>query len=191
MLLWLCNRKVRSLQLGKRTVDTLRSPFYLLNKLKKRGHLTVTIKITWTRVALLGAIFWCLWPHSSTSIAVSEPQPIVIQVPKPLKVLPDTKLQPQNTVDSIYIAPVYTPVVTAQSDQSYMDYIFAHEGSLSSVNSLGCKGEGQDCNGGLVIACPDWQTDKPCQDAFFTNYMLGRYGTWEAAYNFKVLNGWW
>lgn len=72
-----------------------------------------------------------------------------------------------------------------------MNYIFSHEGALNSINSLGCKGEGQDCNGGLEIECPNWPIDKPCQDAFFTHYMQSRYGTWANAYAFKVANGWW
>lgn len=86
-------------------------------------------------------------------------------------------------------APVSAGV--SDSDDYYMNYIFSHEGSLSSINSIGCKGEGQDCNGQLEIDCPDWQTDKACQDAFFTRYMLARYGTWELAYDFKLQNGWW
>ncbi|MGF9648855.1 hypothetical protein AAIH32_12820 [Pseudarthrobacter oxydans] len=52
---------------------------------------------------------------------------------------------------------------------------------LDAQNSIGCIGLGQDCNGDLVKACPDWQTNRACQDAFWESYMLRRYGTWAAA----------
>jgi len=53
---------------------------------------------------------------------------------------------------------------------------------LEAINEIGCKGLGQDCNGQLVIDCPNWQTDRPCQEAFWERYMISRYGTWVKAW---------
>ncbi|BAS17604.1 hypothetical protein AHiyo8_59070 [Arthrobacter sp. Hiyo8] len=50
-----------------------------------------------------------------------------------------------------------------------------------AVNSAGCIGLGQDCNGVLATRCPDWQTTYQCQDEYFTGYMRSRYKTWAAA----------
>lgn len=52
---------------------------------------------------------------------------------------------------------------------------------LDAENSIGCIGLGQDCNGALEPACPNWQTNRACQDAFWETYMQRRYGTWAAA----------
>ena len=62
-------------------------------------------------------------------------------------------------------------------------FIYDNESSnrLDAVNEIGCVGLGQDCNGALPIACPNWRTDRPCQDAFWEDYMKRRYGTWAAA----------
>lgn len=63
-------------------------------------------------------------------------------------------------------------------------FIYEHESGnrLTARNSGGCLGLGQACPGSkLVAACPNWETDYACQDQFFTNYMLNRYGTWENA----------
>lgn len=73
----------------------------------------------------------------------------------------------------------------------YRDYIFAHEGAIDSVNSIGCIGLGQDCNGQLAVDCPDWRTDLNCQLAFWDRYAVTRYGSWPNAYAFKIANGWW
>lgn len=64
--------------------------------------------------------------------------------------------------------------------------IYSHEsGNIPSrVNSQGCYGLGQDCNNVLATACPAWQTDYACQDAFWTAYMVRRYSTWDRAWAF-------
>ena len=58
----------------------------------------------------------------------------------------------------------------------------------AAVNSIGCRGLGQACPGSKL---PCSNTDYACQDAWFTNYALQRYGSWEAAYNFWVSHHWW
>lgn len=58
----------------------------------------------------------------------------------------------------------------------------------AAINSIGCRGLGQACPGSK-LPCSD--SDYACQDAWFTNYMLQRYGSWEKAYQFWIANNWW
>lgn len=76
-----------------------------------------------------------------------------------------------------------TSVELPSTEASAKAFIYEHESgdTLTSVNASGCVGLGQDCNGQLAVACPDWQTDYACQDKYFTSYMLSRYGSWTAA----------
>lgn len=71
----------------------------------------------------------------------------------------------------------------------FKDYIYMHESGCNpaAVNASGCRGLGQACPGDKLPCGADFA----CQDAYFTNYALGRYGSWEAAYNFWVANRWW
>jgi len=58
-------------------------------------------------------------------------------------------------------------------------------------NGAGCLGIGQACPGSKLLAvCPDL-ADYACQDNFFTQYMLNRYGSWENAKAFHINNNWW
>lgn len=57
-------------------------------------------------------------------------------------------------------------------------------------NAGGCLGLGQACPGSKLLAvCPN--LDYACQDAFFTNYALSRYGSWEGALAFWQGHHWW
>lgn len=81
-------------------------------------------------------------------------------------------------------------------DNSYAAYIYGMEsggrvsGNCSPIatNSGGCFGIGQDCNGTLRNKCG---ADYACQNAFFNNYAISRYGSWAQAFNFHKANGWW
>lgn len=84
----------------------------------------------------------------------------------------------------------YTPQKAyAQSGNFYKDFIYQKESgnNPNAVNSIGCRGIGQACPG-TKLPCG---ADYACQDAWFTNYAMQRYGSWEAAYNFWVANKWW
>lgn len=72
---------------------------------------------------------------------------------------------------------------TVSTGNSARAFIFQKESGnrLNAVNSGGCYGLGQDCNGTLASACPNWRTDRPCQEAFWESYMQRRYGSWEKA----------
>lgn len=81
------------------------------------------------------------------------------------------------------------PVSYPQSDNFYKNFIYQHESgnNPNSVNSIGCRGLGQACPG-TKLPCG---ADYACQDAYFTNYAMQRYGSWEAAYGFWTKNRWW
>lgn len=69
-------------------------------------------------------------------------------------------------------------------------YIYARESgnNPNAVSPNGCYGLGQDCNGVLRIQCG---ADYDCQDAYFTNYAMRRYGSWEGALAFWQSHHWW
>lgn len=58
----------------------------------------------------------------------------------------------------------------------------------AAVNSIGCRGLGQACPGDKL---PCSSTDYACQDAWFTNYAMQRYGSWENAWSFWQQHNWW
>lgn len=74
-------------------------------------------------------------------------------------------------------------------DNPYKQYIYQKESGCrtTAVNPIGCRGIGQACPG-IKLPCGD---DFACQDAWFSNYAIQRYGSWENAYNFWLKNHWW
>ncbi|MCO4274284.1 hypothetical protein NG701_07555 [Pseudarthrobacter sp. HLT3-5] len=78
---------------------------------------------------------------------------------------------------------VVAPIIATSTEAEDKAFIYFKESTnlLDAENSGGCKGLGQDCNGQLVIDCPDWKTNYACQDAYWERYMTSRYGTWGAA----------
>lgn len=89
---------------------------------------------------------------------------------------------------SLSTQPVYA---SSCGDAKSCIYDRESSGRLDAVNSSGCIGLGQSCGGGLANACPNWQTDYNCQDAFWDNYAVSRYGSWEASWQFWLNNHWW
>jgi len=75
-------------------------------------------------------------------------------------------------------------------DNMYKQYIYQHESGCvtDKWNSSGCYGIGQACPASKIAHCG---ADFACQDAWFTNYAVTRYGSWAGAYNFWVNNHWW
>jgi len=82
------------------------------------------------------------------------------------------------------------PVAIPESPDDAKAFIYFKESSNNpaATNYLGCYGLGQDCNGIVKDRCG---ADYQCQDSFFTDYMLRRYGTWQAAKSFWVVHNWW
>lgn len=97
-----------------------------------------------------------------------------------------------------------TPKVYAEAAQEPVQAVVSYESSCgdpksciydkesgnnpAAMNSIGCYGIGQDCNGIVLNQCG---TDYACQDAYFTDYMSRRYGTWEHAWEVWQQQKWW
>lgn len=93
------------------------------------------------------------------------------------------------------VAVISAPKVSAASigncgDNMYKQYIYQKESgcNTAAVNPIGCFGIGQSCPRSKIAHCG---TDFACQDAWFSNYAVTRYGSWEGAYNFWLKNHWW
>lgn len=80
------------------------------------------------------------------------------------------------------------------SQYQYVDYIIGRESGWNpaAVSANRCIGLGQRCNPTILTsACPAWQSDPVCQLNHFSGYANGRYGSWQGAYQFWVVNHWW
>lgn len=102
-------------------------------------------------------------------------------------------------------APPKKPVAPPQGvvgcgDNVYKQFIYKHESGCrtNAINSIGCIGLGQACPGsklpcvvfdknGHIVNYGTWD----CQDAYFSNYAIKRYGSWENAYYFWLSHRWW
>lgn len=70
-------------------------------------------------------------------------------------------------------------------------FIYSHE---SGNNPGSVNASSGACGLGQALPCskmPCGSSDYACQDTFFTNYMLQRYGSWAAAQAFWVVHHWW
>lgn len=79
------------------------------------------------------------------------------------------------------------------SQHEAAEYIITRESRwrLDARNAGGCLGLGQACPGSkLVNVCPNYANDAICQLKFFTSYVNGRYGGWNGAYQFWIVNHW-
>lgn len=80
--------------------------------------------------------------------------------------------------------------ISPHTESWYKLYIYQHESGSDpkKVNSRGCVGLGQDCNGVLVNLCP--ALDYSCEDDYFSNTYLKRYHySWKEAYEFGMSKG--
>jgi hypothetical protein len=75
-------------------------------------------------------------------------------------------------------------------DNMYKQYIYQHESGCDTnrYNSIGCYGIGQSCPASKIAHCG---SNFACQDAWFSNYAITRYGSWAGAYQFWLANKWW
>jgi type II secretory pathway pseudopilin PulG len=104
----------------------------------------------------------------------------------------EKKLQAKLSIPKVYAESTPKPSQVASTncgDNQYKSYIYSHESGCrtTALNSIGCRGIGQACPG-TKLPCGD---DFACQDAYFSNYAVTRYGSWEKAYNFWLTNHWW
>lgn len=91
--------------------------------------------------------------------------------------------------EEVKITPV--PTYAGCGDNQYKAYIYSKESGCKtdSVN----KDSGA-CGLGQAYPCkklPCSLQDYECQDAWFSNYAMSRYGSWQAAYEHKIATGWW
>lgn len=123
---------------------------------------------------------------------------------KPQPSFPDTSANYQNTVviptqqaaDALIEASVvvYTPPPVQHpslSTNALKSFIYNSE---SGNNPGAINASSGACGLGQALPCskmPCSLNDYNCQDNFFTQYMLGRYGSWYNAYVFWLNNRWW
>lgn len=135
-------------------------------------------------------------PEVSTSKVVAgrtdtklpvEPQP---QEPASVPEAPVVQpVEEQPVITQVVPETPPEPTQTGCGDNVYATYIYMHEShcSTTAVNSIGCRGLGQSCPGDK-LPCGD---DYDCQNEWFSNYAISRYGSWENAYYFWLANSWW
>lgn len=121
-----------------------------------------------------------------------------LRIPAADEVLTPRELpQATETIPTAFVAATSknTFRTTAQisypvSADSAKAFIYAHESgnNPNATNPNGCYGLGQDCNGRVRTLCG---ADYACQDAFFTNYAMARYGSWAGALAFWQSHHWW
>lgn len=123
---------------------------------------------------------------------------------KPIATEPLPEIKPAafktfDEIQPIVVAAAPQPTVSQNAipgcgDNQYANYIYMHESGcrLVNTNSEGCDGIGQACPASkLAAACPNWQNDYACQNAFFTAYANSRYGGWAGAYQAWLNQHWW
>ena len=134
----------------------------------------------------------------SKTVSATAPEKVVqVETPKitATTVTPPVISEKQPT-PPIKVVAVAIPPITEQEAKAFI-YLKESGNRPHAKNSIGCYGLGQDCNGIVERKCG---ADYSCQDHFFTDYMLRRYGTWQAAKSFWLartpINGrdvghWW
>lgn len=125
--------------------------------------------------------------------AVSKPVAVVKPVDKPVApiapptpvVAPPVAPTPVPQPAPVPVAPAPLPANAAKA------FIYQHE---SGNNPAAINRSSGACGLGQALPCsklPCTLVDYTCQDIWFTNYALQRYGSWAAAYNFWVAHNWW
>lgn len=97
----------------------------------------------------------------------------------------EQQLQAKKASSTVYAA----SVSTGCGSDPHMAFIYQKESGCSptALNSIGCRGIGQACPGSKLPCGADFA----CQDAWFRNYAIQRYGSTYAAYVFWTQNHWW
>lgn len=117
-----------------------------------------------------------------------------IKLIEPIQTVPISQAQEvtPEPVTPVVQAPVASTRSYAQPDNYYKAFIYSHESGNdpSKYNSSGCLGLGQACPASKLLAsCPNM--DYACEDAWFSNYAISVYGSWEGAYSAWQSKGWW
>jgi hypothetical protein len=111
-----------------------------------------------------------LYLADTTEIAQAEPEPIK---------------QAETPQASLQTATVSISEVEAK------EFIYMKE---SNNNQYAINTTSGACGLGQALPCSKMGcdlSDYNCQDNWFTNYALSRYGSWVNAYNYWISNKWW
>lgn len=157
--------------------------FYWLNRTKLLWMGTTAIVIL---LATIGGAK--LWPGGTvTEVNAQQSQRTEEDtITQPLSSEPIKQEEVSNQpIQAIEAPKPLEPVEAPVSSDEAKAFIYMKESSnnLAAVNpSSGACGIGQSlpCSK-LANECPNWATDYECSDRWFTNYMLARYGSWQAA----------
>lgn len=109
-----------------------------------------------------------------------------------LEAIRQAEIQKQAQVQAQAQKPAEVAQNTPVDANSAKMFIYMKESGNNpqARNAGGCLGLGQACPGSKLLAvCPT--LDYACQDAFFTNYAVSRYGSWEGALAFWQSHHWW
>ena len=111
--------------------------------------------------------------------AANPPPPVATPTPQPITYTAPAPVTPQTAPEQA-------------TDAYYKSYIYSHESGNDPTryNSSGCLGLGQACPASkLLIVCPTM--DYACEDNWFSNYAISRYGSWYNAYEWWLAHSWW
>ena len=111
---------------------------------------------------------------------------------------------------AVYVSPDKTSLMAAAGispdDYGAVDYIVSHEGGWCPFRwqgDRGCTDHGSAPSSGgygmfqatpgykMASAGADWLTNPVTQIRWATGYAVGRYGSWQGAYNYWVSHHWW
>lgn len=112
------------------------------------------------------------------------------------KQLQDTQKQLQakaatKAANVAYAAPAPAPQTYSLPSDTAKAFIYDHE-SGNRPNAINASSGA--CGLGQALPCsklPCSLSDYACQDAWFTNYAMQRYGSWANAYAFWQIHHWW
>jgi len=123
-------------------------------------------------------------PGDSLRIPTADEQLTDRTLPQAIVTVASTQT---TTVRAVASAPAASYPVDANSAKAFI-YSRESGNNPSATNPNGCYGLGQDCNGVVRSQCA---ADYTCQDQYFTNYAMRRYGSWENAQAFWLSHHWW
>lgn len=136
-------------------------------------------------------------PNSKSTQIIDTLPPI----PKTTVLKPMKQIEPLKVDDiavTTYVAPMKSSTLVQNaliSEAEAKAFIYQRESgnnpaAINSDSGACSLGQSLPCSK-LANICPNWKTDYRCDDLFFTNYAMGRYGSWGAAYQFWISHRWW
>ena len=105
----------------------------------------------------------------------------------------ETLATPMPTPTPVISAPAasYAPIDSSDAKLFiYMRESGNNPGSINASSGACSLGQALPCSK-LAAVCPNWQVDYACDDAWFTNYAVSRYGGWEQARQWWLNHSWW